>query len=308
MINFGDCESRKARGKGGPDIGREETMAVRMTIGTIALLGVLCAPVSGTWAWEDAKYPDLKGQWGVIGGPMRFDTTRPWGPGQRAPLTPEYEAIFEANVVDQENGGQGLDKTYLCQSPGMPRVTNGYGQIEFVVTPDTTHVLVQHIHDSRRIYTDGRDWPANLNVEPAFSGYSIGRWIDTDRDGRYDMLEVETRGFKGPRTYDTSGIPLHRDNQTIVKERIFIDKADRNVMFDEVSVIDHALTRPWTVLKAYRRSSEPRPFWREVNCSDENDHVMIGEEAYMLGAGGLLMPTKKGQAAPDLRYFKPAAK
>jgi hypothetical protein len=163
-----------------------------MTIGTIALLGVLCAPVSGTWAWEDAKYPDLKGQWGVIGGPMRFDTTRPWGPGQRAPLTPEYEAIFEANVVDQENGGQGLDKTYLCQSPGMPRVTNGYGQIEFVVTPDTTHVLVQHIHDSRRIYTDGRDWPANLNVEPAFSGYSIGRWIDTDRDGRYDMLEVET--------------------------------------------------------------------------------------------------------------------
>src|SRR5258708_28595120 len=34
--------------------------------------------------------------------------------------------------------------------------------------------------------------------------YSIGKWLDTDGDGRYDMLEVETRGFKGPRVYDAS--------------------------------------------------------------------------------------------------------
>jgi hypothetical protein len=278
----------------------------RSSIGAIALVGALCAAMSDTRAWDDTRYPDLKGQWRVIGGPMRFDTTRPWGPGQGAPLTPEYAAIFEANVVDQENGGQGLDRTYTCQSPGMPRITLGYGEMEFIVTPDTTHILVQHIHDDRRIFTDGRDWPENL--EPSFSGYSIGRWIDTDGDGRYDLLEVETRGFKGPRTYDTSGIPLHRDNQTVVKERIFTDRADRHLMFDEVSVTDHALTRPWTVLKAYRRSPEPRPFWREVNCSEENDHVMIGNESYMLGADGLLMPTKKGQAAPDLRYFKPASK
>jgi hypothetical protein len=278
----------------------------RSSIGAIAIAGALCATISDTRAWDDSRYPDLKGQWRVIGGPMRFDTTRPWGPGQGAPLTPEYAAIFEANVVDQENGGQGLDRTYTCQSPGMPRITLGYGEMEFVVTPDTTHILIQHIHDDRRIFTDGRDWPANL--ESAFSGYSIGKWIDIDGDGRYDVLEVETRGFKGPRTYDTSGIPLHRDNETVVKERIFPDKADRNLMFDEVSVIDHALTRPWTVLKAYRRDPDPRPFWREVNCAEENDHVEIGHESYMLGAGGVLMPTKKGQAPPDLRYFKPASK
>ena len=109
----------------------------------------------------------------------------------------------------------------------MPRVTNGYGEIEFVVTPDTTHILVQHIHDNRRIFTDGRDWPAEL--EPTFLGYSIGKWIDTDGDGRYDVLEVETRGFRGPRAFDASGLPLHEDNQTIVKERIYLDKADPNV-------------------------------------------------------------------------------
>jgi hypothetical protein len=36
------------------------------------------------------------------------------------------------------------------------------------------------------------------------------------------VLEVETRGFRGPRTYDASGIPLQEDNETIVKERISI--------------------------------------------------------------------------------------
>ena len=72
---------------------------------------------------------------------------------------------------------------------------------------------------ARRIFTDGRDFPTD--VEPTFIGYSIGNWLDTDGDGRYDTLEVETRNFKGPRIYDASGLSLHQDNETIVKERIF---------------------------------------------------------------------------------------
>ena len=80
----------------------------------------------------------------------------------------------------------------------------------------------------RRIYTDGRDWPKQS--EPSFMGYSIGKWIDTDADGRYDLLEVETRGLKGPRVFDATGIPLHADNETIVKERIYLDKANPNLL------------------------------------------------------------------------------
>jgi hypothetical protein len=278
----------------------------RSFLGAVAVLAVVCATIADARAWDDAKYPDLKGQWRVVGGPMRYDTTRPWGPGQGAPLTPEYAALFEANVKDQEEGGQGLDMTYLCQSPGMPRITLGYGEMEFIVTPEATHILIEHIHDSRRIFTDGRDWPET--IEPSFSGYSIGRWIDSAGSGRYDLLVVETRGFKGPRTYDTSGLPLHRDNQTIVTERIYADRADPNLAFDEVTVIDHALTRPWTMTKAYRRVGDPRPSWQEVNCAEENDHVKIGHEAYMLGADGILMPTKKNQPPPDLRYFKQPGK
>jgi hypothetical protein len=67
--------------------------------------------------------------------------------------------------------------------------------MEFVVTPGTTFILFENAMP-RRIYTDGRAWPKN--VEPAFVGYSIGQWIDDDGDGRYDALVIETRNLKGP--------------------------------------------------------------------------------------------------------------
>ena len=277
-------------------------MLDRSLIGVIALASALGAMVVDARAFDDTKYPDLKGQWRPVGGPMRFDINKPWGLGQQAPLTPEYQAIFEANLADQAAGGQGTTPTFTCISPGMPRVTNAYGQMEVVITPQTTHILIQHIHDNRRIFTDGRGWPAE--IEPTLLGYSIGQWIDEGGNGRYNVLEVETRGFKGPRAFDSSGIPLHEDNQTIVKERIYLDAADRNVFHDQVTVLDHALTRPWTVIKSYRREAATQPYWREVSCSENNNHLEIGKEAYMLSADGYLVPTKKDQPPPDLRYFK----
>ncbi len=277
-------------------------MLDRGLIGVIALASALGAMMVDARAFDDTKYPDLKGQWRPVGGPMRFDIGKPWGLGQEAPLTPEYQAIFEANLADQAAGGQGTTPTFTCISPGMPRVTNAYGQMEVVITPETTHILIQHIHDNRRIFTDGRAWPAE--IEPTLLGYSIGQWIDEGGTGRYNVLEVETRGFKGPRAFDSSGIPLHQDNQTIVKERIYLDAADRDVFHDQVTVMDHALTHPWTVIKSYRRESGAQPYWREVSCSENNNHLEIGKEAYMLSADGYLMPTKKDQPAPDLRYFK----
>src|SRR6266403_3050335 len=112
-------------------------MSHRCSIGIIALFAALFITVADSQAWGDKLYPDFSGQWRPIGGPGRFDISKPPGKGQQAPLTPEYQAIFEANVKEQAAGGQGTTKTYRCFSPGMPRVTNGYGEIEFVVTPKT---------------------------------------------------------------------------------------------------------------------------------------------------------------------------
>jgi hypothetical protein len=276
----------------------------RSSIGAIMLAATLSVAAAGAQAFDDAKYPNLKGQWTRISPPGQpaFDPSKPRGRGQQAPLTPEYQAIFEANLADLAAGGEGLWPGYTCRPPGMPPLMTAYQPMEIVLTPGTTYVLIDHIHDThRRIFTDGRDWPAE--IEPAFAGYSIGQWIDTDQDGRYDELAVETRHMKGPRAYDASGLPLHRDNQTVVKERIYLDRSNPNILHDEITVIDNGLTRPWTVTKNYRRDPSPRPVWPEYICAENNAHVRIGKEAYFISADGYLMPAKKNQPPPDLRYF-----
>jgi hypothetical protein len=275
-------------------------MQFRFPVCAIVVASVLAAAIGGPRAHDEKKYPDLRGQWRRVG-------SAEWTPaGQKPPLTPEYQAIYDAGLKDQLAGGHGTEPSYMCLPPGMPRAMLAYTQMEVVVTQDTTYILIDHINDNRRIFTDGRDWPAE--VEPSFRGYSIGKWLDEDGDGRYDALEVETRHFKGPRAYDTTGLPLHSDNQTVVKERIYFDKADPNVFYDDITTIDHALTKPWTVTRTYRRSNDRRPEWLEMNCAEGNTHVHLGNENYFIGADGLLMPAKKNQAPPDLKWFRQLGK
>ena len=68
-------------------------------------------------------------------------------------------------------------------------------------------------------------------------------------------------------------------------------------------MIDNAFTRPWTVLKSYRRDSAPYPKHTEQDCSGTTANMLIGKELYYLSADRELMPTRKGQPPPDLRYF-----
>jgi hypothetical protein len=272
-------------------------MGKRYVIGALALATALAATLSAARAFDESKYPNLKGKW-------ERDSIPRFAPSPvKAPLTPEYQAIFDANTASQKSGGHGDEPSYACLPPGMPRIMNVFEPMEIVITPDTTHIFISHIHDNRRIYTDGRPWPAE--IESSFQGYSIGQWIDTDGDGRYDVLEVETRGMKGPRTYDTTGLPLHHDNKTIVKERIYLDKDDPNVLHDDITTIDNALTGPWTVNKKFKRDPSSQPTWLEEVCEEHNEHVLIGTENYFIAANGLLMPTRRNQPPPDLRYFRP---
>jgi hypothetical protein len=98
---------------------------------------------------------------------------------------------------------------------------------------------------------------------------------------------------------------MHNDNETLVKERLFLDKTDPNTLHNEITTIDHALTQPWTITKSYRRTKSNGPiWWRESICAEGNPHVKIGKDDYYVSADGFLMPIRKGQGAPDLRYFK----
>jgi hypothetical protein len=284
-------------------------MLYRIMLGAAVLAASLAA--AGAQIVDYSKYPDLKGQWNRVvvpgvGGMPSFDQTKSWGFGQEAPLTAEYKAVLEASIADQAKGGQGNFTGYACGAFGMPLMMEAFYPQEYIITPETTYILINNADHGRRIFTDGRDWPRNIeNLEPTYQGYSIGRWIDQDGDGRHAVLEVETRGpFKGPRSYDGSGLPLHHDNQSIFKERIHLDRDDGNLLHDEFTVIDHALTRPWTVDKRYRRNPDRRPAWPEYVCAEHNEHVQVGAESYFISADGFLMPTRKDQPPPDARYFK----
>ena len=275
-------------------------MACRSLFATIALAGLLAADAGSAQAQDFLlKYPDFVGQWRRPPGiGVQWDQSKRLGPPQQAPLTPEYQARYEANLADQKAGGQGTDPTGQCIPPGMPRMMTIVYPMEIIIMPNTTYILPDYT-EPRRIFTDERAWPKE--VEPTFTGYSIGKWIDEDGDGRYDVLEVESRGFKGPRTFEASGIELHDDGQTVIKERISLDKANQDVLLNEITTIDSALTRPWTVTKKYHR--ERSPIWHFNHCAENNRHVWIGKDSYFVSADGYLMPVKKNQAPPDLRYF-----
>jgi hypothetical protein len=280
-------------------------MSCRPSAAAIALAAMAFMSATAAWAFDDLRYPDLSGQWLAVGVAEQpaFDPTKPPGLGQQAPLTPEYQALLEASAADQARGGFGNWPSRVeCLPPGMPAMMSLYRPMEIIVLPETTYIRIEYAHDThRRIFTDGRDWPAD--IEPSLADYSIGNWIDTDGDGRYDLLEVETRSFKGPRALDAAGTPLHEDNESIVRERIFFDKADPQVLHDEITLIDHALTRPWTVLKTYRRDPARYPSWSEDTCHADNKLMKIGTEVYSKSDDGNISPTRKGQPAPDLRYF-----
>jgi len=266
------------------------------SIGAVALGAALLA-TAGARALGEPEYSGFGGVWVRAHPHSQWDPSRERALEQHAPLTAEYQAIFAANLAALRSGSVGADPQLSCLPSGMPRMMIAYEPMELIVTPETTYVRTDHLNEFRRIFTDGRDWPAE--IKPSFEGYSIGKWID--QDGRY-ALEVETRGFKGPRLFDADGIPLHKDNLTVVKERLYLDRADRDVLHDEITTIDNALTRPWSVVRSYHR--ERNPSWVEYVCAEGNNYVHIGKEFYTRSTDGRLMPIRKDQPPPDLRYFK----
>jgi hypothetical protein len=260
---------------------------------TVALTtAVLMTTVSPASAFDETKYPDLSGQWRKPPGiGNQWDQSKPLGRAQQPPLTPEYQAVFEASMADQSEGGQGNDPPSRCVPFGMPRIMTVVFSMEIVVKPQTTHILFDHSLP-RRIYTDGRDWPSE--IEPSFLGYSIGKWVDEDGDGRYDVLEIETRGLKGPRTYEGTGMPFHEDNETVLKERIYLDKANPDVLRDEITTIDHALTPSL----GHHQDLPARPHADLVPVE-----LCGGQSPRADRQGGLLpqrgWPVDAGQAQPD---------
>src|SRR5436189_4115336 len=95
----------------------------------IALAAVLLMTPVGAHAFDDSKYPDMKGQW------IRVGIPRWTAGGQKAPLTEEYQKVFDANLAEMKAGDPGNVPSWYCLPQGMPMMMNIYDPMEVIITP-----------------------------------------------------------------------------------------------------------------------------------------------------------------------------
>src|SRR6266571_2953672 len=108
-------------------------MRCRSAIGAMAVaVAAALLAVARAHAFEQSSYPDLNGQWSRAHPRSQWDPSKPRGLAQQAPLTAEYQAIFEANLADLHAGNLGADPQVYCFPSGMPRMMIAYEPMEII--------------------------------------------------------------------------------------------------------------------------------------------------------------------------------
>src|SRR3954447_9494021 len=98
-------------------------------VGAVVLAAALL--ISGrARAYNESNSPDLNGQWVRAHPRSQWDPSKGRGLEQQAPLTPEYQAIFEANLKALRTGSSDADPQIYCYPSGMPRMMIAYEPLQ----------------------------------------------------------------------------------------------------------------------------------------------------------------------------------
>jgi hypothetical protein len=203
--------------------------------------------------------PDWGGVWTLE--PLRGAPTPP--PEPKGAYRERYLALKAQ--ADANHGEFPRVGSSYCAPPGIPyHIGLAQYPIEFLFTPGRVTILLEAWTQVRRVFTDGRGHPDDL--EATFYGHSIGHW-----EGQ--TLVIDTVGLK-PGALISPGMG-HSDKERIA-ERIHLSPDDPNVLLDDVVITDpEALERPWSTTYRYRRHRE----WEllEFACA-ENDRNPVGDD------------------------------
>ena len=231
------------------------------------------------------------------------DQTKPLGFGQQAPLTPEYQAVLEQSIADQAKGGLGNFPTARCLPAGMPHMMMAFGPQEYVITPETTYILLgwrrplsSHLHRRTRLADATRADLSGLFDRPM------------DRPGRRRPLR-RARG-RDPRPVQRSARLRRSRPAAALRQSVDLQGADpsRQGRSEHPARRDHR-DRPRLDAALDGRQDDTcatrirARSGRNIIARESNVQIVIGKENYFLSADGFLMPAKKDQAPPDLRYF-----
>ena len=222
-------------------------------------------------------YPDWSGQWAAHRQPEL--APRRIREGRSGALTRNTKPSMTKNQELRAKGIMAGDPPATCLPPGMPRVM----KMEF---PDGDRCDSEdYLHHCRlgepvEACLHGRARLAGRTDCRSSTGIPIGKWHDENKDGVYDMLSIETRGIKGPRSIDSTGVVLHENHSTVVLEEI--RRIDANTMEDK----NHDGRRCFYQAMDHQSAVQPCAakdiVWVEDVCAEGNRHIKLGEEWYFI--------------------------
>lgn len=129
-------------------------------------------------------------------------------------------------------------------------------------TPGLTLLLLEEFNHFREIFTDGRPFPAEM--QPAWLGYSIGRW-----DG--DAFIVDTRGLNDrARAGGLQGGPQLATTETLHITERYRRPSVGTLALDITFEDPNSFSRPWTANTIWFRLL-PDSGFIEYICDNEKD-------------------------------------
>jgi len=182
-------------------------------------------------------------------------------PPGSVPLQPWAEKVYQERIETNGKDHPGV----RCWPSGIPEKLNIPDGLKVIQTPD----VMIFLHESRTIYrqvfTDGRPLPKD--PQPAWMGYSIGRW-----EG--DSFIVDTIGQNGKTWLDMRGLP-GTDALKVTERytRPTVGHIDIDVTIDD----QKAYTKPWSVKLSW--SLQPDIELIESICEENNKDLphMVGK-------------------------------
>ena len=241
---------------------------------SMATSGATSLAASAKWpgpqgdTWDSIKQlPDWNGAWTLDEDSFRKQIGASGGPDgdpDIPPLTPKWAALRAANGA--ANHGQGPEgrgvetNSAHCLPDGMPGMMVAPFSFEFLLDPGRVTIISED-GEVRRVYTDGRPHPADL--DPTFAGHSIGHWEGS-------TLIVDTVGIL-PQAQLFVG--LHVTAQTHVTEHIFKNNA-HSIQIDTLVADPAIFTRPYRYTRTYKlNASGMVEYVCEQNNRDSNGAV-----------------------------------
>jgi hypothetical protein len=181
-------------------------------------------------------HPDLSGIWEAMSPKYLNNLVADMKP-EDIPYQPWAKALVESRA----GGAHAREESDAnCLPPGVPKTAAAPPPWKIIQTPSQIVILHEAMTLWRQIFTDGREFAADLN--PSWLGFSIGKW-----DG--DTLVVESRGFNGKTWLDKVGNPTTEALHVTERfRRRSIGTLEVQVTIDDPM----AYTRPWIVTEQFR--------------------------------------------------------